>query len=354
MTSKRVTIRDVAKRAGVSHTAVSMAINGGGAISDTRRRQILDLIEEMDYEPRAAARMMRAKRYNQIGLIVAARTPVEAFDRDFTSPIMAHLVDLCMQQDLRYLIEFCHYDDPAPRPHHICSGLVDGGILIGDVGDSLRSWLAERRDFAWVSIGEQAPLAVMADGETAMRRLVSLLVDRGHRRLAYAGGPPRFYVHQSARKGFSDAVREHGLSLTTPELEVNTFDESKPAKLILKIVADWARQLLLQEDRPSAVFCHGAKIAATLSTVALELGLKVPEDLSIISWGSPWIAEQTYPHLTTLAVDFAKAAEHAMELLQQRIDKQTPDEPVRWLVPELVDGATLGPAPKHLRRATPR
>ena len=354
MPTKRVTIRDVARKVGVSHTAVSMALSGRGEISPARRKQILKVAEQMQYEPRAAARLLRAKKSNQLGAIVAARNTVEAFDRDFTSPILARFVEACAQRDLQYMIEFCHHDDVDPRPHQVCSGLVDGAVLIGDVGEHLRSWLDQRERFPWVSIGEAAPHAVLIDGEQALRATVAELAGLGHRVLAYAGGPTRYEVHATASRGFLEAARAHGATLAKGDLAVQAFEETRGAnERSIETIVSWARELLTGPDRPTAVFCHGAALARSVITVALEMGLRVPRDLSVVSWGSPWIAKHAYPRLTTLAVDFVRATDLAIDSLVQQVEEQEPDPPVHWLVPQLVEGDTLGPVPEPIKPGAP-
>jgi LacI family transcriptional regulator len=344
--TKRVTVLDVAERAGVSHTSVSMALRGSPRVSEEKRRRILNIVREMNYQPSAAAQLLRANRTRQVGVIVAAHSRSVLFDHDFAGPLVGHIIERCARHDLRYAIE-AHHHDAEGVPHQIGSGLVDGSLLVGDVGDDLRQRLSDMKTYPWVSIGEPGEFCVLADARAGAYEATARLARLGHRRIAYGGGPRRYAIHNDAVYGFRQAVADHQLEVREDDGWVREFRGELTAELAGENLA-WARALLRQHNRPTAFFCHGETIARGVIHAATELGLTTPADLSVIGWGSPWLAERIYPRLTVVANDFAAMAEQALVLLQQQIEGSRPAQTAWHVTPMLIEGATLGPAPQGL------
>ena len=344
--AKRTTVFDVAKRAGVSHTAVSMALRGSKEIGEEAKQRILKIVDEMDYYPRAAAQLLRSSKSEQLGIIVAASDVASALVGDFTGPILGHLVEICGLRNRKYVIEVCRQDNEPRSPYQVRSGLVDGSILIGDVGDALRQQLGARKGYAWVSVGEPAKYCVLVDAEKGAYEATRRLVELGHRAVAYVGGPQRYAVHRMALTGFRRAAGECDLRLEEGLQWVQTFANPILDRSSTLETVQWARAVLSRERRPTAVLCHGETLARSLIHAAAERGLRVPHDLSVISWGSSWGAAINYPCLTTVANDLTAMSQRALDMLERQIGGKPVAEKVCWIAPRLVEGDTLGPVPK--------
>jgi len=347
----RVTVVDIARKAGVCQATVSAALHGRGRVGAARRRQIEAIARELGYEPRSAAQLLRATKTNQLGIVVAATDAVRAFAREVQRLVMGHFVQQCDLRGVRYVIEFHHHQQDEQGefvpPHQITSRLVDGTILVGDVGERLRQWLGERSECAWVSIEEEAPLCVLSASEQGTDQAVGQLAELGHRRLAYAGGPERYSQQRLGLEGFLAASRQRSLEYT-----LGRFAGVVGADVAGECL-QWARSLLCQANRPTAVVCHGEDLARSVCYAAAELGLKVPADLSVVSYGSAAEAARRYPRLTTIENDYAKVTAQAMDLLHWRMTKQPIEQPVRRVSPRLIEGDTVGAVPAVIKSVRP-
>ena len=343
----RVTAGDIAQAAGVSQATVSLALRGSAEISSRRIAQIRRLAKKMNYHPRAAAQLLRARRAGQIGALVASSDAVHAFSTGFAGPLLGSLVDVCAQQDLRYMIEFHHPEDqsanPTP-PYQVTSGLTDGSVLIGDVGEPLRQLMArEHPQHPAVSIDEPSQYCVLADSRQGVTRIVQSLVEMGHRRLAYACGPQQYYTHHEGFRGWTDAVDQAGLNV--PEDRHMIFGGSEAHGIEVIEAVEWARRLLKQPDRPTAFVCHDMVIARAVVHVATECGLAIPRDLSVTSWGWHLTAQQQYPALSTMELDYRAMVEQGVELLNHLIAQSSLTRSKVVIAPRYVEGATVAPPP---------
>lgn len=345
---RKVTVVDVARAAGVCQATVSAALHGRGRVGESRRREIKAIAQELGYEPQSAAQLLRAAKTNQIGLIVAADDMAHAFANEMPRLVLGYFVQQCNRRDTRYVIEFHHHamdedgTDFTP-PHQVISRLVDGTILLGDVGEPLRRWMNARVTHPWVSIEEPAEFSVLSAADEGITLAMRQLIEGGHRRFAYCGGPRRYTQQRLGAEAFEAAVTG---------VDAAPFIQQFAAELneaTMAVVYAWARSVLVRPDRPTAFVCHGECLARAVIHAASELGLRVPGDLSVVGYGSRFEAERRYPMLTTVANDYEAITAHAMDLLHWRIDKYPVEMPVRRVLPHLIHGDTVGPVPAVIK-----
>lgn len=341
-----VTVVDIARKAGVCQATVSAALHGRGRVGAVRRQQIQAIARELGYEPRPAAQLLRASRTDQLGLILAASNCDSAFVGEMPRLVLAQFVQHCMRRGLRYVIDFHHHSmDEASLefvpPHPIAGRMVDGSVLVGDVGDALRQWLHARGTHPWVSIEEPADYCVLSAADDGVAAAVRMLLELGHRRLAYCGGPQRYSQQQLGLQAFKSTVI--GLAPAIQEFPPDLTAENIAA------VHQWGRDVLRRSRRPTALVCHGECLARAVIYAAAELGLDVPRDLSVVSYGSVAEAERRYPRLTTIENDYAEITLQAMSLLELQLSKQPIDRPRRRVTPRLIPGNTVAAAPAEVR-----
>ncbi|MFA4945357.1 MAG: LacI family DNA-binding transcriptional regulator [Lentisphaeria bacterium] len=342
---RSITVTDVAREAGVSQATVSAALHGRGRVGAARRAQVVAVARRLGYEPRVAAQLLRARKTGQLGVVVAAQDSVSAFRREVQRRVVGYFVDQCAARGIRYQIEFHHHtmDDGGGfiPPHQVVSKLVDGTLLVGDVGEPLRQWLAARGDVPWVSIEEPAAYCVLSAADKAVYQAVAWLAELGHRRFAYGGGPERYSQNRLGQEGLRRAAGEFGL-----RHEEQLFSGEMDAARAEASMA-WARGLLARPrpERPTAFICHGESLARAVVHAAAEKGLAAPADLSVVSYGSEAEAAARYPKLTTIENDYAAVTAQAMEMLLARVQGRPVEQPVQWVLPRLVVGATTNLAP---------
>ncbi|MGH7214801.1 MAG: LacI family DNA-binding transcriptional regulator [Tepidisphaeraceae bacterium] len=342
-----VSVTDIARRVGVAQSTVSAALHGRGRVGRECRDRILATAKALGYEPRVAAQLLRALRTGQLGVIVAATDAPHAFLDEIPRLVVGHFVQACLQKDYRYMIDFHHHAKAAGHftpPRLVTAKLVDGTILVGDVGEELRQWLHHRQTHPWVSIEEPADHCVLSAAESGVDEAVRMLAGLGHRVFAYAGGPERYSQHRLGYQGFRQAVRELGF-----RGEVVAFPGGLTAERAREVLA-WARALMSRSiggdnPRPTAFVCHGESISRAVVHAATERGLSVPGDLSVTSYGSVGEATRRYPHLTTIENDYTEMTGIAMQMLWKQIAGEAVPTPCVWVKPRLVPGETTGPAP---------
>ena len=340
----KVTVTEIAAAAGVSQATVSAALHGRGRVGEACRLRIVALSREMGYEPRVAAQLLRAKHTNQLGMVVASQNSVIAFHQEVQRLTMGYLVEQCDRLGMRYVMEFHHHEqDQATSqfvpPNQITARLVDGTVLLGDVGDPLRQWLRERGNHPWVSIEEPAEFCVLSAADVGVKLAVEMLRGLGHRRVAYCGGAERYSQQRLGQRAF-EAMAGEVMKTAVVQLFGHEQNEATVAG-----IHQWATHLLQDPTRPTAIICVTEYMARAVIHAAIELGLQVPRDLSVISYGSVLEAERRYPRLTTIENDYADMTAQAMELVLAQIQKQPIEQPRRSVAPRLMPGRTVGPAP---------
>jgi LacI family transcriptional regulator len=326
----------------VAQSTVSAALHGRGRVGDRSRKRILRIAEELGYQPRVAAQLLRANQTGQLGIIVAATKGVEALAGEIQRSVVGQFVAACLDQNVRFMIDFHHHDQdhdhPLSVPQHVAGRLVDGVLLVGDVGEPLRALIASMKSFPWVSIAEPAEYCVLTSADRAVADAVRMLHGLGHRRIAFLGGPERYAQQRLGLQGFRAAAAECAIASETKTLG------GDPTEVVAAGVA-WARELLRRPVRPTAFICHAEYFARGVIHAATEAGLRVPQDLSVVSYGIRFDAQRRYPHLTTIENDYAEMTAQAMQLLRQRMSSESIEQPVRHVMPRLVPGDTVAAAP---------
>lgn len=335
------TIKDIAVAAGVTHQAVSIALSDRPGVSVKRRQQIRDLAREMGYYPHAASQMLnRAGRgTGQWGLLVAT-TPRNVLPNSGMGIAVNAFAQYCCDHDQRYVVEYYPAEKAEGEfqpPHQVAGRLVDGSLVIGDVGDRLRQWLDDQAPFPWVSMLEPARFCVISAEHRTLYAVLSELVQMGHRRIACPSGEVKHLTHRLRLAAYRHAVRHFGLKIPASWQAYLVDDSTERYR--------WAHQLLEAKNRPTAVVCSGDAMARTLILVAAELGMRVPRDLSVVVYSSPAEGSAGYPQLEGIHTNFLALTETAVDLLKQRINGEDDriQSPRRWILPERFHGNSIAP-----------
>ncbi|MFJ9777326.1 LacI family DNA-binding transcriptional regulator [Kitasatospora sp. NPDC101157] len=334
----RVTIRDVAARAGVSAGAVSLALNDRPGVSAGTRKRIVEAARELGWSPNLAARSLaQGHRVHTIGMALtraAAGTVLDAVHMALIGGIESVLTErpcsllLHVAPDLDAEI--------ALYKQWWQSGKVNGSVLVGVTSDDPRIEPVHRLGMPVVAVAPpqlSGPFpAVWHDDAMAMAEAVRYLSILGHRRIAHVGGP--VMLGQSI-------VRAEAFASTAAELRLEDA-RSVHTALSAHEGATATRSLLADAGRPTAIVYDNDLMAVAGLAVAGELGLRVPEDLSLVAWDDSDLCRITRPALSALSYDpFAFGAEVArclLELLDDgRARSRVSDAPV------LVPRGTTGP-----------
>ncbi len=273
----RVSMKDVAREAKVSQAAVSRAINQNGYVSDEKRDRILKAIRDMGYRPNALARGLVQNKSGTIGLCLPyLNTP-------FISSLMEGIE--VESEKAGYDVFICHTRESGAQERNAIARMLDRqveGLIIvpalgrgGNLGgllDMLPTLFLLRRP-----AGVASNIICAADYEAAKKPL-ELLLDNGHRRIGFLRGPSRVSTIAERWRGIRDVLKKRKIPLD-PELVMDTpfgYQESYEA----------ARRLFAMADRPTAFYPLHYWGAAALLKAANDLRLRIPEDVSMVSFES--------------------------------------------------------------------
>ncbi|MBP2476280.1 DNA-binding LacI/PurR family transcriptional regulator [Crossiella equi] len=297
--AKRVTIRDIARVAGVSESAVSFALNNRPGVSAETRRRIMAVAEELDWRPNSAARALSAAKADTIGLVFArpaATLGVEPFFLQLVSGIQTALARsgtaLLFQvvEDLSAECELYRRWWAERR--------VDGVLVVDPRLVDPRPALLGKLGVPALVVGGPCPggtPSIWVDDAAAMGTIVDHLVRTGHRHIAHVAGLPRLIHTERRVRSFAQAMQRHGLPV----------EPSLPTDYSVEAGARATRRLLTAQRRPTAIVYDNDVMAVAGLSEATKLGVLVPNELSIVAWDDSTLCRLTHPQLTALVRDTA-------------------------------------------------
>ncbi|WP_051326222.1 LacI family DNA-binding transcriptional regulator [Glycomyces tenuis] len=316
---KPVTLRDVAQAAGVPLSSVSLVLNGKPGVSEARRQQVLQAVEELQYVPtRRSSGDDRSRAV--VGLVMEALSPEAAKDA-FMAEVVSGVEDGLRAQDIRMLLHLYRPgDDPVARLRELTGRDVDGMIVAN--GGDIDTAAVERIIATGIPVvllenyldSDSDIHAVVADNFTAGYRCTRHLLDLGHRRIGMIVGSTRYISLIDRRRGHEAALFEAGIM---PSAELMPPQEpGNPVKGYQQM-----RRLLELDEPPTAVYAVSDKSAMGAYTAIAEAGLRIPDDISVIGTDDVMQSAMMAPPLTTFVVpkfELGRTAAHAMQALQSR------------------------------------
>jgi LacI family transcriptional regulator len=342
-----VTVRDVARRAGVSSSTVSHVLNRTRFVSDELRDRVLAAMHELEFHPNAAARMLSLKRSNTLGLIVSdIRNP-------FFASVTRGVEDVA--QEHGYTVVLCNSDEDLVKETACLKTLqsrqVDGVLLASaGVADEYVSRLVQA-GYPVVLVDRDLPdlgaPAVLLDNEGAAYSGVRHLIDRGHRRIGMISGRGSISTTTERVAGYQRALREAGLE---PDSGLVISGQSTSEGGVAATHA-----LLDLEPPPTAIFSGNNLMSIGALHAIASRGLTVPDDVAMVGFDDfpfPW-SDAFRPHLTTVAQPTYELGRRAAETLVQMLNGSgTLAAPRVALEGKLVIRESSGALPRRLPRAT--
>ena len=312
--TRRVTISDIAERAGVSKGAVSYALNDRPGLSEETRKRILEIAKELRWYPNRAARSLSAARADACGLVIArpAKTiAIETFFMEFIAGVESVLA----RQSIAMTIQLADdlQGEIAVYRRWWGEHRVDGVLLVDPRVDDPRFEELERLGLPAVAIGgpfknHKIP-AIWHDEARTVVEVVRYLAALGHVRVARVGGFDA-HLHSRARSSaFRRAARD--LSLTARNVSTDFTPESG---------ARATRQLLSDPKPPTAIVYDSAVLGVTGLGAAQQMGFSVPEDLSIVAWDDSLMCQVVHPPLSSVTRDIPAYGEAAATRLLEEIE----------------------------------
>jgi DNA-binding LacI/PurR family transcriptional regulator len=316
--TKRATIADIAKRAGVSKVAVSYALRGQPGVSETTRRRVLELATEMGWHPNSAARALSAARAGALGLVLARPASLLGVE-PFTMKLISGIETTLATRSVALLLQVVpdHDAEVAAYRRWWAERRVDGIFLVNLLVDDKRVPVLEELGLPAVVIGGPGHHGnlpgVWSDDASAMAMVVEYLAALGHRRIARVAGPPGM-LHTELRGRAFDEVAAR-LALESAVTLTTDYTAEQGAQV--------TRRLLSAASRPTAILYDNDIMAVAGTSVAREMAVDVPQDLSIVAWDDSVLCEIVHPPLTALSRDIVAYGAHAAERLLELLEGAT-------------------------------
>ncbi len=308
------TIREIAKRAGVSIATVSNVITGAVRVSPALRERVEQAVAELDYHPNDIARSLKMNRTRLLGMVIS----------DITNPFFPQLVrgaeDAAVEHD--YLLITFNSDDRVERERKIFSVLrsrrVDGVLLVvaPDQGDSSHLDNLLRSGIRIVCL-DRLPTgvevdSVSVDNRAAAKECVEHLFSVGRQRVAIVAGPSTLQTARERFEGYRLALTTAGVTFD-PEL---VFEGDFRADSGYEL----GRRALSLADRPDALFVSNNTMAMGVLRAVEDLGLRCPEDVAIALFDDLPFLYAFRPHLTAVSQPAYLIGKKGVELLLDRIE----------------------------------
>ncbi|GAA2335256.1 LacI family DNA-binding transcriptional regulator [Dactylosporangium salmoneum] len=335
--ARKATIKDVAKRAGVSTAAVTIAVHDRPGVSPATRSKILQAAADLGWSPNQAARSLSSQALHTVGLAIARPARMlglEPFYMEFISGIESVL----SQESCSLLLRLVEPDHEVAVHREWWQGnRVNGSILVDLRLDDPRIPALSAIGLPAVVVGHPSlagPFtAVWTDDAAAVDEAVRYLAALGHRRIARVSGPADLGHSAIRTAAFADITAQLGVRSRTV---VADFSADQGARA--------CRQLLSAVDRPTAIIFDNDLMAVTALGVAAEFGLSVPADLSLLAWDDSQLCQLTRPTLSAMRHDIhsfgADVTRTLFDVMRRNAARSHAAEP-----PTLVPRASTAPPP---------
>jgi LacI family transcriptional regulator len=318
-----VTSHDVARRAGVSQPTVSRALRGDGRIADATRARIEQAAQELGYVPSEPGRSLSTRATHQIAMVADLENPLYP-------TLVGPLHDRFAEHGYRMVLLAERGDDQVTYAR-LLDRSVDAAVLTTSLLDSSLSQLLLDRGLPFVELNRRSGLngarSLTADNIRGAQACGELLTGLGHRRIGVILGPARTSTARDRETGFRRALRAAGLKLAKEHVSRGSFAYEDGVRGFA--------ELMQTPTPPTAIFCGNDTVAVGALNAALQLGVDVPGDVSIVGFDDLPIASWPCFQVTTVRVDLASMARAAADALVAAL-AGTPIAPVAAYPTELV------------------
>ncbi len=337
---RRVTVHDVAARAGVSQPTASLVLSNHprARVAAATRQRVIDAAAELGYRPNVVARSLARRRSFALGLIVP----------DIRNPFVADVIIGAekVASEAGYAVLLCDQSTRDIKQHLdvLLARQIDGVLLDAVGAASLPAEALSGMNVVLIDEPSERWPGVATDAAEAGRLAAAHLLGLGHRRIGFVGPASDIHAFRMRERGFIRALREAGVQLTS--------EHWRRAPATVMGGREAMRALLNERERPTAVFCANDLMAIGAVKQCLTAGLQLPRDLSVVGCDDIELARYVTPELTTVAIPARELGARAARLLLQQIERSsrrigtTAPSSTRPLPVRLVARGTTGAAPE--------
>jgi len=308
------TIKDVAKKAGVSFKTVSRVLNNDTAVRDSTRAKVLAAIEALDYQPNIMARSLRSQRTHTIGFLTdsIATTP-------YAGQILQGAQDLAWEHNILLLTVTTNGDQEMKQTavttllNRQVDGLIYATMYHREVHppENIREAPAVLLD---CFIADQSLPSVVPDEVAGGREAVEYLIKKGHRRIGFICDETDVPAKIGRLRGYKEALATHDIPFESTLVHTGTSMQ--------KGGYDCAMSIMQQPNPPTALFCYNDRMAMGAYDALRKLKLSIPDDVSVVGFDNQeLIAAHLYPPLTTMELPHYQMGQwatlHLLDLIKE-------------------------------------
>lgn len=289
-----VTIKDIARKLGISASTVSRALRGSTEINEDTRKLVVDLAKELKYTPNPIALSLKEKKSKVIGVIVPE------IANYFCSAVIGGIEDIAYNSGYHVVIFQSHekYEREVANISLLASRRIDGLIISVSNETKDGKHLSELIDkgipvvmFDRICEETDAPRVVTDDTRGAYGATCHL-IEQGYQRIAHIAMAPYLSVTKNRMKGYTDALKQHNIPIEKKWIVHADFDFAHIRKALIK--------LLRNNPKPDAILASSERIATDCFEVLKEMGLRIPEDIAMVGFFDNPVYRFIDPPLTAI------------------------------------------------------
>ncbi len=332
----RVTLKDVAAKAGVSYQTVSKVLNKQASVTENTEARIYAAIKELGYRPNISARNLRTQSSNLLGYAWrqgdSKEEPHPVLDRFFYSAVQTaeannyHLMTFLIEADEHldveiyrelyakrqvegFLLADTNHNDPR------VAFLIEENIPFATFGRANEAW-----DFCWVDV----------DGRSGVYQVVDYLIQKGHERLGLITWPEGSKTGEERETGYFDRLAEAGIQFDSDWLVRGNNTVQVGAGGVSKLLE------LSEQRRPTAVVCMSDHLAIGAMSGAASAGLRVGQDIAVTGFDDIPMSAFLHPPLTTIRQPINEVGQKVVDLLLKQINGEPVEEKGLLLKPSII------------------
>ena len=326
---KKASMQDIADRLGVSKALVSFVLNGKGKenrISEQMIGKVFDVAKELNYKPNQVAKWFRTGKTQTIGLIIA----------DISNPFFGKFAREIEREASRkgYKIILCSSDENPEKSGEqlemLIKSQVDGFIIAPPGRSNAQIEALSKTKMPYVLIDRYFPGIdsnyVIINNYAASYNATKHLLDKGHRNIAFLSVNDELITMHDRTEGYLHALREAGIG--SPDDYVFKLPFSHEKEDVYKAV----KRLVSMDNRVEGILFSSSKIGLMGLEVIAELGLKVPEDLAVVSFDDPDYFKVCYSPVTAIAQPLEEMGKKAVQILIREIESGKMNTPQKKIM----------------------
>jgi len=344
---EKIKISDIARQSGVSVSTVSLALNNKPGVSQETRLRVLEVAQKFEYPIKSIVSSGKDNNLTTIAMVVKTDPDITPLANPFYSKVIMGIEDSCRRAGINLLFATLPVDEnnhPAEVPQLLYNEMVDGLLLVGVCVDETILTASVKRKIPIVLVDGYSTAenydSVISDNFRAAYQAVEYLFLNGHRQIGLMGSDTNCYPSlKDRRNGYLRALKENGIT----RVYISNFNINKSKGYQETI------NLLKENPQITALFCVNDDIGSAALRAVQDLGLRVPEDISIVGFDDTYLAANTHPTLTTMHVDTTAMGRAAVQLLSLRLGNPESARMTLTIHPTLVKRESVGLVPSKIQ-----